>query len=306
MKVLLATEKPFAAEAVTSIKEIIETAGFELVVLEKYSDKKQLLDAVASVDAAILRSDIFDKEVLDAGKNLKIVVRAGAGYDNIDLAAATANNICAMNTPGQNANAVAELVFGLMVYGVRNFYNGKSGTELMGKKLGIHAYGNVGQNVGRIAKGFGMEVYAFDPFMSADAIEKAGAKPLASIEELYSTCQYVSIHIPATPQTVNSINYDLLSKMPKDAMLINTARQEVINESELANLMNERKDFTFVTDIMPKNHTALVDKFSGRYFSTPKKMGAQTEEANVNAGVAAANQIVDFIKNGNDKFRLNK
>lgn len=306
MKVLLATEKPFAAEAVTSIKEIIEAAGFDLVVLEKYSDKKQLLDAVASADAAILRSDIFDKEVLDAGKNLKIVVRAGAGYDNIDLAAATANNICAMNTPGQNANAVAELVFGLMVYGVRNFYNGKSGTELMGKKLGIHAYGNVGQNVGRIAKGFGMEVYAFDPFMSADAIEKAGAKPLASIEELYSTCQYVSIHIPATPQTVNSINYDLLSKMPKDAMLINTARQEVINESELANLMNERKDFTFVTDIMPKNHTALVDKFSGRYFSTPKKMGAQTEEANVNAGVAAANQIVDFIKNGNDKFRLNK
>lgn len=306
MKVLLATEKPFAAEAVTSIKEIIEAAGFELVVLEKYSDKKQLLDAVASADAAILRSDIFDKEVLDAGKNLKIVVRAGAGYDNIDLAAATANNICAMNTPGQNANAVAELVFGLMVYGVRNFYNGKSGTELMGKKLGIHAYGNVGQNVGRIAKGFGMDVYAFDPFMNADAIEKAGAKPVASIEELYSTCQYVSIHIPATPQTVNSINYDLLSKMPKDAMLINTARQEVINESELANLMNERKDFTFVTDIMPKNHTALVDKFSGRYFSTPKKMGAQTEEANVNAGVAAANQIVDFIKNGNDKFRLNK
>lgn len=306
MKVLLATEKPFAAEAVISIKEIIEAAGFELVVLEKYTDKKQLLDAVASVDAAILRSDIFDKEVLDAGKNLKIVVRAGAGYDNIDLDAATANKICAMNTPGQNANAVAELVFGLMVYGIRNFYNGKSGTELMGKKLGIHAYGNVGQNVGRIAKGFGMDVYAFDPFMSAEAIEKAGAKPIGSIEELYSTCQYVSIHIPATPQTINSINYALLSKMPKNAMLINTARQEVINEAELANLMNERKDFAFVTDIMPKNHLALVDKFSDRYFSTPKKMGAQTEEANVNAGVAAANQIVDFIKNGNERFRLNK
>lgn len=306
MKVLLATEKPFAAEAVTSIKEIIEAAGFQLVVLEKYSDKKQLLDAVADADAAILRSDIFDKEVLDAGKNLKIVVRAGAGYDNIDLAAATANNICAMNTPGQNANAVAELVFGLMVYGIRNFYNGKSGSELMGKKLGIHAYGNVGQNVGRIAKGFGMDVYAYDPFMTAEAIEKAGAKPLASIEELYSTCQYVSLHIPATPQTINSINYELLSKMPQNAMLINTARQEVINEAELANLMNERKDFMFVTDIMPKNHIALVDKFSGRYFSTPKKMGAQTEEANVNAGVAAANQIVDFIKNGNEKFRLNK
>lgn len=306
MKVLLATEKPFAAEAVTGIKKVLADAEFELVILEKYTDKKQLLDAIADVDAAIFRSDIFDKEVLDAGKNLKIIVRAGAGFDNIDLDAATANNICAMNTPGQNANAVAELVFGLMVYGVRNFYNGKSGTELQGKKLGIHAYGNVGQNVGRIAKGFGMEVYAYDPFLNAEAIEKAGAIPVATVEELYKTCQYVSIHIPATPETIKSINYNLLKSMPANAMLINTARQEVINETELANLMNDRPDFKFVTDIMPKNHTALLDKFSDRYFSTPKKMGAQTAEANINAGVAAAKQIVDFIKNGNERFRLNK
>lgn len=306
MKVLLATEKPFASQAVEGIKEVLNEANFELVILEKYTDKQQLLDAIADVDAAIFRSDLFDKQVLDAGKNLKIIVRAGAGYDNIDLEAATANNICAMNTPGQNANAVAELVFGLMVYGVRNFYNGKSGTELMGKKLGIHAYGNVGQNVGRIAKGFGMDVYAFDPFMSAEAIEKAGAKPLSSIEELYSTCQYVSIHIPATPETIKSINYNLLKQMPANAMLINTARQEVIDETGLATLMNERADFMYVTDIMPKNHTALVEKFRDRYFSTPKKMGAQTAEANINAGLAAAKQIVDFIKNGNERFRLNK
>lgn len=306
MKVLLATEKPFAKEAVTGIKKVLDDAGFELVILEKYTDKQQLLDAIADADAAIFRSDIFDKEVLDAGKNLKIIVRAGAGFDNIDLNAATANNICAMNTPGQNANAVAELVFGLMVYGIRNFYNGKSGTELKGKKIGVHAYGNVGQNVGRIAKGFGMEVYAFDPFMNAEAIQKAGAIPVSSVEELYATCQYVSLHIPATPQTVNSINYKLLNSMPQNAMLINTARQEVINETDLATLMSERADFKYVTDIMPKNHTALVDKFPDRYFSTPKKMGAQTAEANVNAGVAAAEQIVDFIKNGNEKYRLNK
>jgi len=306
MKVLLATEKPFAAEAVTGIKKVLDEAGFELVILEKYTEKKQLLDAVADVDAAIFRSDLFDKEVLEAGKNLKIVVRAGAGFDNIDLNAATANNICAMNTPGQNANAVAELVFGLMVYGVRNFYNGKSGTELQGKKLGIHAYGNVGQNVGRIAKGFGMEVYAYDPFLSAEAIEKAGAIAVKSVEELYASCQYVSLHIPATPETIKSINFKLLNSMPAHAMLINTARQEVINEVELADLMNARPDFKYVTDIMPKNHTALADKFSDRYFATPKKMGAQTAEANVNAGVAAAMQIVDFIKNGNEKYRLNK
>ena len=306
MKVLIATDKPFASEAVNSIREIVENAGFELVLLEKYTEKKQLLDAVANVDAAIIRSDIFDKEVLDAAKNLKIVVRAGAGYDNIELDAATANNICVMNTPGQNANAVAELALGMAVYAVRNLYNGTSGTELYGKKLGIHAYGNVGRNVARIAKGFGMEIYAYDPFLSAEAMEKEGVKAVGSPAELYATCQVISLHIPATAETKNSINYELLSKMPKGALLINTARKEVINEAELMKLMEDRKDFKYVTDIMPGNHAEMSEKFAGRYFSTPKKMGAQTSEANINAGIAAANQIVDFIKNGNERFRVNK
>lgn len=305
-KVLIATDKPFAAEAVKGIKEVIEKAGFELAILEKYTNKKQLLDAVSTANAAIIRSDIFDKEVLDAAKDLKIVVRAGAGFDNIDLEAATAKNICVMNTPGQNANAVAELAFGLAVYAIRNFYNGTSGSELMGKKLGIHAYGNVGRNVARIAKGFGMEVYAFDPFLSKEQIEKEGVKALSSVEELYSTCQFISLHIPATAETKNSINYTLLNKMPKNALLINTARKEVINETEIVKLMEECKDFKYVTDIMPANHAEMSDKFEGRYFSTPKKMGAQTAEANINAGIAAANQIVDFIKNGNERFRVNK
>lgn len=306
MKVLIATDKPFASEAVKGIKEVIEKAGYELVLLEKYTEKKQLLEAIANVEAAIIRSDIFDKEVLAAGKKLKIVVRAGAGYDNIDLEAATANNICVMNTPGQNANAVAELALGLAVYAVRNFYNGTSGTELLGKKLGIHAYGNVGRNVARIAKGFGMEVYAFDPFLTKEQIEKEGVKALASVEELYSTCQFVSLHIPATAETKNSINYALLSKMPKNALLINTARKEVINETEIIKVMEERKDMKYVTDIMPNNHAQMAEKFAGRYFSTPKKMGAQTAEANTNAGIAAANQIVNFLKNGNERFRVNK
>ena len=306
MKILIATDKPFAAEAVNGIRNVIEQAGYELVLLEKYTEKKQLLDAVANIEAAIIRSDIFDKEVLDAGKNLKIVVRAGAGFDNIDLDAATANNICVMNTPGQNANAVAELALGMAVFAVRNFYNGTSGTELYGKKLGIHAYGNVGRNVARIAKGFGMEVYAFDPFLTAEAIEKEGVKAVTSAEELYATCQVVSLHIPATAETKNSINYTLLSKMPKNALLINTARKEVINEAEIVKLMEDRKDFKYVTDIMPGNHSEMNEKFAGRYFSTPKKTGAQTAEANTNAGIAAANQIVDFIKNGNERFRVNK
>lgn len=306
MKVLIATDKPFASEAVKGIRETVENAGFELVLLEKYTEKKQLLDAVANVEAAIIRSDIFDKEVLDAAKNLKIVVRAGAGFDNIDLEAATANNICVMNTPGQNANAVAELAFGLAVYAVRNLYNGTSGTELYGKKLGIHAYGNVGRNVARIAKGFGMEIYAYDRFLSAEAMEKEGVKAVNSPDELYATCQVVSLHIPATAETKNSINYELLSKMPKGALLINTARKEVINEVEVVKLMAERNDFKYVTDIMPGNHAEMQEKFVGRYFSTPKKMGAQTSEANINAGIAAANQILDFIKNGNERFRVNK
>lgn len=305
-RVLIATDKPFAAEAVKGIRNVIEKAGYELVLLEKYTEKQQLLDAVADVDAAIIRSDIFDKDVLSSAKQLKIVVRAGAGYDNIDLDAATANGICAMNTPGQNANAVAELVFGLAVYAVRNFYNGTSGSELLGKKLGIHAYGNVGRNVARIAKGFGMDVYAFDPFLSADAIEKEGVKAVKSVEELYTTCQFVSLHIPATAETKNSINFELLSKLPKKALLLNTARKEVINEAEIVKFMEERTDFKYVTDIKPGNHDELVAKFADRYFSTPKKMGAQTGEANTNAGIAAANQIVDFFENGNERFRVNK
>lgn len=306
MKILIATDKPFAAIAVKGIREVAENAGMELMLLEKYTEKTQLLEAVKEVDAIIIRSDIIDNEVFDAAEQLKIVVRAGAGYDNVDLTAATTHHVCVMNTPGQNANAVAELALGMMVYGVRNLFNGASGTELMGKKLGIHAYGNVGRNVARIAKGFGMEIYAYDAFCPADVIEKDGVKALNSAEELYETCQFVSLHIPATAETKNSINYNLLSKMPKGAMLINTARKEVINETEIIKLMEERTDFRYMTDIMPGNHAELADKFAGRYFSTPKKMGAQTAEANINAGIAAANQIVKFLKEGDRTFQVNK
>ncbi len=305
-KVLVATEKPFAKVAVDGIKKVVEEAGFQLALLEKYTAKSELLAAVADADALIIRSDIVDAEVLDAAKQLKIVVRAGAGFDNIDLAAATAHNVCAMNTPGQNANAVAELALGLMVYCVRNMYNGTSGTELMGKKLGIHAFGNVGRNVARVAKGFGMEVYAYDAFCPKEAIEAAGVKACSSVEELYSTCQFISLHIPATAETKNSINKALVSKMPKGAVLVNTARKEVINEAELLALMAEREDLRYVTDIMPAADADFKAQFPTRYFSTPKKMGAQTAEANINAGIAAAKQIVDYIKNGNEKFRLNK
>jgi D-3-phosphoglycerate dehydrogenase len=305
MKVLIATDKPFAKVAVDGIRKEIEAAGFELALLEKYTEKQQLLDAVADANAIIIRSDIVDEEVLAAAKDLKIVVRAGAGYDNVDLDAATKHGVCVMNTPGQNANAVAELALGMMVYAARNMFNGTSGTELMGKKLGIHAYGNVGRNVARIAKGFAMEVFAFDPFCSKEVIEKDGVKALSSVEDLYKTCDIVSLHIPATAETKNSINYDLLNKMPKGAMLVNTARKEVINEAEIAKLMADRSDFKYMTDIMPGNHEEMK-QFVNRYFSTPKKMGAQTEEANINAGIAAAKQIVDFLKNGNETFRVNK
>ncbi|MDR2627777.1 MAG: 3-phosphoglycerate dehydrogenase, partial [Dysgonamonadaceae bacterium] len=292
MKVLIATDKPFAGVAVDGIRNTVEKAGHQLVLLEKYTEKKQLLDAVVDVQAIIIRSDIIDAEVLDAAKNLKIVVRAGAGYDNVDLAAATAHKVCVMNTPGQNANAVAELVFGLLVYAVRNFYNGTSGTELLGKKLGIHAYGNVGRNVARIAKGFGMEVYAYDPYAAADVIEKDGVKVLPSAQALYETCRVVSLHIPATAETKNSINYDLLSVMPKGAILVNTARKEVIDEAGIARMLADRPDFKYVTDIQPAIHADLSAQYADRYFSTPKKMGAQTAEANINAGIAAAEQIV--------------
>ncbi len=305
MKVLIATEKPFAAAAVEGIRKEIEGAGHELALLEKYTEKAQLLDAVKDVDALIIRSDKATAEVFDAAKNLKIVVRAGAGYDNIDLVAATAHNVVAENTPGQNSNAVAELVLGLLVYGARNFYNGKSGSELMGKKLGILAFGNVGRNVARIAKGFNMDVYAYDAFCPKEVIEAAGVKAVDNQEALFETCDIVSLHIPATPETKQSINYALVNKMSKGATLINTARKEVINEPELIKLMAEREDLKFITDIKP-DADAEFAKFEGRYFSTPKKMGAQTAEANINAGIAAAKQINAFFANGDTKFQVNK
>ena len=305
MKVLVATEKPFAAAAVEGIKKEAEAAGNEVVLLEKYTEKQQLLDAVKDADAMIIRSDKVDAEVLDAAKQLKIVVRAGAGYDNIDLAAATAHNVVAENTPGQNANAVAELVFGLLVMAVRGFYNGKSGSELLGKKLGILAFGNVGRNVARIAKGFGMEVMAFDAYCPAEAIEKAGVVAAKSQEELFEQCDVVSLHIPATAETKESINYALVGKLKKGGILVNTARKEVINEPELLKLMAERDDLKYVTDIKP-DADADFAQFEGRYFATPKKMGAQTAEANINAGIAAARQINAFFKDGDTRFQVNK
>jgi D-3-phosphoglycerate dehydrogenase len=305
MKVLVATEKPFAKVAVDGIREVVEGAGYELALLEKYTEKQQLLEAVADVDALIIRSDKVDAEVLDAAKQLKIVVRAGAGYDNIDLEAATAHKVVAMNTPGQNSNAVAELALGLMVYAVRNFYNGTSGTELMGKKLGIHAFGNVGRNVARIAQGFGMEVYAYDAYCPDEAMTAAGVTPVHSAEELYRTCGIVSLHIPATAETKNSINHDLVNHMPKGGILVNTARKEVIDEEGLIALMQERADLKYITDIMPVADAKFRTLFENRYFATPKKMGAQTAEANINAGIAAAKQIVDFLENGNTRFQVN-
>ena len=303
MKVLVATEKPFAAEAVNGIKQEIENAGHALVVLEKYSEQ-QLLDAIADADALIVRSDKVTPALLDVAKNLKIVVRAGAGYDNVDIAYAKEKNVVVENTPGQNSNAVAELVFGLLVYAVRNFYNGKSGTELLGKKLGILAYGNVGRNVARIATGFGMEVYAYDAFCPKDVIESTGVHAVDNQDALFEQCDIVSLHIPATPETRQSINYALVGKMKKNGILINTARKEVINEPELIKLMAERTDLKFVTDIKP-DADAEFAAFEGRYFSTPKKMGAQTAEANTNAGIAAAKQINAFFADGCTKFRVN-
>ena len=305
MKVLIATEKPFAAAAVNGIKEEIEGAGHELALLEKYTEKSQLLDAVKDADALIIRSDKVDAEVLEAAKNLKIVVRAGAGYDNIDLEAATAHNVVAENTPGQNSNAVAELVFGMLVYAVRNFYNGKAGTELKGKKLGILAFGNVGRNVARIAAGFGMDVYAYDAFGPKEIIEAAGVKAVDSQDALFEQCDVVSLHIPATAETKQSINAALVGKMRKGGIVVNTARKEVINEPELLSLMSERVDLKYITDIKPDADEEF-SRFEGRYFSTPKKMGAQTAEANINAGIAAARQINAFFKDGCTKFQVNK
>ena len=304
-KVLIATEKPFSKVAVDGIREVTDKAGYELVLLEKYTEKSQLLEAVKDVDALIVRSDKVDAEVVEAAKQLKIVVRAGAGFDNLDLQACTAHNVVAMNTPGQNANSVAELVFGMLVYGVRNFFNGTSGTELLGKKLGILAFGNVGRNVARIAKGFGMEVMAYDAFCPKEVIEQAGVKAVDCQEALFEQCDIVSLHIPATAETRQSINYDLVAKMKKGGILVNTARKEVIDEAGLLRLLTERTDLKYLTDIKPDMDAEFAEKACGRYFATPKKMGAQTAEANVNAGIAAANQIVGFHEQGITKFKLN-
>lgn len=305
MKVLVATEKPFAANAVKAIKEEIEKAGHELVLLEKYTEKARLLDAVKDVEAMIVRSDKITPDVMDATPKLKIIVRAGAGYDSIDTAYAKEKGIIVENTPGQNANAVAELVLGLLVYAVRAFFNGKSGSELIGKKLGLLAFGNVGRNVARIAKGFGMDVYAYDAFCPANVIEEAGVHAVANQEALFDQCDIVSLHIPATPETKQSINYALVNRLPKGGILVNTARKEVINEAELLKLMAEREDLKFVTDIKP-DADADFAKLEGRYFSTPKKMGAQTAEANFNAGLAAAKQINAYFADGCTKFQVNK
>lgn len=306
MKVLVATQKPFSATAVKGIKEIVEGAGYEFSALEKYPEQADLVKAVADVDALIIRSDKVSAEVIEAAKNLKIVVRAGAGYDNVDLAAATARNVVVMNTPGQNANAVAELAIAMMIYMSRTQFTPATGCEIMGKKLGVQAFGNVGRLVGKKAEALGMEVMAIDPFIPADKIRELGAEPADSLEHLYGSCDFVSIHIPATPETIGSINYDLITKMPKGACLVNTARKEVVDEAGLLKALEDRQDLKYVTDVAPDNYETLREKFGLRVFATPKKMGAQTAEANLNAGLAAARQIVDFFKTGNTRFQVNK
>lgn len=305
MKILVATEKPFAAAAVTGIREVVEQGGHELVLVEK-GTKQDMINAVKDCAGLIVRSDKVDKEVFDAAPQLKVVVRAGAGYDNIDLAEATKHGVCVMNTPGQNANAVAELVFGMLVTLIRNRYNGTSGTELKGKTLGIHAYGAVGRNVARIAKGFDMKVSALDPFVKDEVMEADGIIPVHSVEDLYKNNQYVSLHIPANDQTRKSVNRTLLELMPKGGTLINAARKEVINEEDLAAVLESRTDLRYVADVKPENAAELEEKYADRVFFTPKKMGAQTAEANINAGLAAANQVVAHLKDGFNRFQVNK
>ena len=306
MKVLIATQKPFSAAAVAGIKDIIEKAGHEFVALEKYPEQSDLVAAVADVDALIIRSDKVTAEVLDAAKNLKIVVRAGAGFDNVDLAAATAHNVVVMNTPGQNSNAVAELAIAMMIYMSRGQFTPATGSEIMGKTLGVQAYGNVGRLVGKKAEALGMKIMAIDPFIPAEKIKELGAEPAESVEDMYSKCDFISVHIPATPQTIKSLNYDLITKMPKGACLVNTARKEVVDEEGLAKALEDRQDLKYITDVAPDNYAELKEKFGARIFATPKKMGAQTAEANMNAGLAAASQIVDFFATGNTRFQVNK
>ncbi len=304
-KVLVATVKPFAPVAVTGIQKVLDRAGYELILFEKYENQEELVKLVENVDALIVRSDKANKEVIRAGRNLKIIVRAGSGYDNIDIGAASAKGIIVMNTPGQNSNAVAELVLGMMVYIARNCFDGKPGRELKGKTLGIHAYGNVGKLVATIAMGFGMDIYAYDPYIESSIIAKDGVKVAGSAEELYRTCQYVSLHIPANEETRESINYDLLNLMPDGATLVNTARKEVVCEKSLLKIFTERDDFKYVSDIAPDCKDKMEANYPGRFYFTPKKMGAQTAEANINAGIAAANQIVDFIEKGDTTFKVN-
>ena len=307
MKVLVATEKPFAKEAVEGIRQIVEEAGYELCLLEKYTDKAQLLEAVAEVDALIVRSDKVTAEVIDAAKNLKIVVRAGAGYDNVDLEAATKRGVVVMNTPGQNSNAVAELAVAMMIYMARNRFTPGTGSEIQGKTLAIHAYGNVGKLVGRKGKALGMKVIAYDPFIADKAVFEAdGVEPVATVEELYAKADYLSLHIPATAETKSSIGYEKLMSMPKGATLVNTARKEVIDEEGVKQAMTERTDLKYITDIAPANAAEMEELFGKRFFATPKKQGAETAEANINAGLAAARQIVDYFVNGVTRFQVIK
>lgn len=305
MKVLVATEKPFAKKATEEMKNIAQQAGVEVVLLEKYTDVGDLYKAVETVDGLIVRSDKVTKEVVSHAKNLKIVVRAGAGFDNLDLAACTERGIVCMNTPGQNSNAVAELAIGMMIFMARNTFAGGTGSELKGKTLGIHAYGNVGRLVGLLGKAFGMNVIAFDPFVKRENVEKDGVTYIETIEDMYKKANFISLHIPANEKTKKSINYSLLSLMPRGAFLINTARKEVVNEEDLVRLMTEREDFKYATDIAPENLAVLKEKFGNRVFATPKKMGAETSEANINAGLAAIRQSIGFLKDGVDKFRVN-
>jgi D-3-phosphoglycerate dehydrogenase / 2-oxoglutarate reductase len=306
MKILIATGKAFAPVAIAQIREVIAAAGYKLVLLENYKNVSELLSAVSDADGMIVRSDMVTGEILDAARKLKIVVRAGAGYDNLDLAACTAHNVVAMNTPGQNSNAVAELAFELILYQIRGGFSGKTGSELRGKTIGLHAFGNVGKYVADIARGFGMDIYAYDPFVSERVMKNNGAKQCINLEELYLKCQYISIHMPANDITKKSIGYDLLKKMPQNAVLVNTARKEVIDEEGLLRLFEERPDFSYLSDIEPDCKAVFEEKYKGRFIFTTKKMGAQTEEANINAGVAASRQIVDYFKKGNEKYKVNK
>ena len=306
MKILVATEKPFAPAAIDQIRAVAWEEDHELVMLENYKSVEDFRAAVANADALIVRSDLVTAEILSAARNLKIVVRAGAGYDNLDLEACTAHGVVAMNTPGQNSNAVAELVFEMMLYQARGGFSGNIGTELRGKTLGIHAFGNIGKYVAEISRGFGMTIYAFDPFVADNVITASGAKVCRRVEELYSSCQYVSLHLPANNKTAGSINYNLLINMPINAVLVNTSRKEIINEDDLLRIFEERHDFRYLSDIEPGCKSVFEEKYKGRFLFTDKKMGAQTKEANINAGIAAARQIVDYFKTGNERFRVNK